>query len=225
MLDRISPLEGRRLLDVGCGSGVYTLRMAERFDEVHAIDIVDEHLELLRSRVPAHLASRIQIEHLDARHLPFEDGSFDVVSAVEVLEHIDGVGRALAEIHRVLTENGRFFISLPNRLFPLETHSVTIAGRVIAGWRLPFLPWVPPLHDRWSTVDTFSPRTVRALLAGAGFGMSRVEYVMPPFDRWEAGRRWIKPLTGVLERTPARRFGVSLLVVARKACAGSQRKT
>lgn len=212
-LERLSPLEGRRLLDVGCGNGVYTLRMAERFEEVHAIDVVDDHLAQFRARLEA--GSNIAVEKIDAIALPWPDDYFDVVTAIEVIEHIDGIGAALAEIRRVLTPDGRLFVAVPNRWYPFETHGIFIRGRYRGGQRLPFLPWIPPLHDRLSRVQTFTPRTLRALLTGADFEMSRPEYVMPPFDRSEAGARWIRPLTDALERTPARRFGVSLLVCAK----------
>ena len=138
------------------------------------------------------------------------------MTAIEVLEHLEEVGTVLAEVRRVLAPNGRFYITVPNRLFPFETHTVTIGHRHITGRRVPLLPWIPSLHDRWTDVGSFTVRTLRALLCGAGFSMSKPEYVMPPFDRWRTGGRFIRPLTDVLDHTPIRRFGVSLVVCACK---------
>lgn len=214
--ERIAPLAGRKLLDVGCGNGLYTLRMAERFDTVVGIDLVPEHLDEFRNAVPPSLHGRVEILEQSLTAMPWDDETFDVVTAIEVLEHVDDVEHGLSEIYRVMMPGGRLFVAVPNRLFPLETHAVIIGGKYMPGRRIPFLPWIPPLQRRWSEVGNFTARSVTDLLSRAGFVVSRPEYIMPPFDHWQAGQRYIKPLSDAAERSSLRRFGVSVLVCAVK---------
>ena len=211
--ERISPVAGTRLLDVGCGNGLYTREMAPHFSEVAAIDVATEHIaDFRRQGVP----DNVSVHDISATRMPWPDGHFDTATAIEVLEHIDGLSVGLLEIRRVLAPGGRFFVSVPNRLHPIETHSLLVGDKYIPGKRIPFLPWVPPLHDRWSDVRTFTLRTLTAVLVEAGFVVSHAEYVMPPFDHWQAGARFLRPLTDQLEAGPLGRFGVSLLVCAIK---------
>lgn len=91
----------KRLLEVGCGSGLQTVRLADHADEVVAIDIADELIAVARKRCGG--KDNVRFETADARRLPFDDGSFDcVISYGDVLSHIvDGYDQAVSEISRV----------------------------------------------------------------------------------------------------------------------------
>lgn len=95
----------RSLLDVGCGEGVLTERWARRVDgRVVGIDLADDGLRAeWERRAAANLEFRVQ----PAERLPFEDGEFDVATAIEVLEHVPDPEHTLAEMARVA---GRFLI-------------------------------------------------------------------------------------------------------------------
>ena len=204
-------LEGERLLDIGCGNGAYTIALAEGFQEAHGIDIESGRLEIFRDGMGN--AANLFAHEMAAEELSFPAGHFDVVTAIEVLEHIVDLDKALGEVWRVLRPGGAFLISIPNRLFPLETHYVNVAGRQIDGRYLPFLPYLPPLHHRIALARNFSARELDRLLTKRGFRRSEIDYVMPPFDHSRLGRRALKPLLDQLERTPLRIFGVSLIAV------------
>src|SRR5262245_727921 len=68
------------ILDVGCGTGEITSRLAEAFQNarVTGVDLIDAHLEMARERY-ASLSSRVTFQHADAFELPFADASFDLV--------------------------------------------------------------------------------------------------------------------------------------------------
>jgi ubiquinone/menaquinone biosynthesis C-methylase UbiE len=99
------------MLDVGCGEGVVTERLAELLanTEVLGVDADEAHLsEEWRRRS----APNLSFAAGSAYELPFADGSFDVVSAIEVLEHLERPRDALAELSRVA---GRaLLLSVPN---------------------------------------------------------------------------------------------------------------
>lgn len=93
----------RRVLEVGCGTGYFASRVvAELPDaEVVAIDQSPRLVELTAARgVEARVA--------DARDLPFDDASFDVVAALWMLYHVPDLHQALAEVRRVLRPGGVF---------------------------------------------------------------------------------------------------------------------
>lgn len=95
------------LLDCGAGSGAFALAMSKSF-EVHAMDDHAESLEILKQRLPIEsvvVGSCIKI--------PYPDDSFDVVTALDVLEHIPDDGLAVREMIRVLKPGGQFVITVP----------------------------------------------------------------------------------------------------------------
>jgi 2-polyprenyl-6-hydroxyphenyl methylase / 3-demethylubiquinone-9 3-methyltransferase len=103
-----------RVLDVGCGGGFLSNDIARRGHEVTGIDVAADALCVAH----AHDASgRVRYVEGDALALPFEDGSFDAVCAMDVLEHLESPQRAIAESSRVLAPGGLFFFHTFNRNF------------------------------------------------------------------------------------------------------------
>jgi SAM-dependent methyltransferase len=111
-----------------------------------------------------------------AETLPFADGSFDLVSANMVVEHVADPRRMLAEIHRVLRPGGAFAFHTSSRLhWPLW-----LAARVPDRLKLALTEY---LEDR-RAADVFpthyrlnDDRAVRTLAAAAGFRLERLDYV------------------------------------------------
>jgi SAM-dependent methyltransferase len=215
-LARRVDLRGDRLLDIGCGDGAYTVRLAGGFSSVDAIDVQDGPLALFRARIagtPA--AGHITMGEMSAAKLDFPDDTFDVVTAIEVLEHVEELDQALEEIRRVLKPGGRFAFSTPNRWFPFETHGFIYRGRRYPPARAPFLTWIVPLHRRLADARTFTATELRRRLTAAGLRVGSVDYIMPPFDRSAAGRR-LRPVTDLAERSALRWLGMALVVTAAK---------
>lgn len=215
-LRRLRPLEGRRFLDVGCGNGSYTTEIAAGFDETYAVEIEAERLDEFRRVLAERPDQRLfHVAEMSVESLNFPDDHFDVVSAIEVIEHIIDLRSAVKEIYRVLVPGGAFLITAPNRGFPIETHSFKVRGREVSSKRWPFVPWIPPLHRRLSTARNFRPKDLRRLLEPLGFTEIGVDYLMPPFERWGPGR-YLRPITDRLGRTPLKTFGVSVVAAYEK---------
>lgn len=119
-VDEIRP---ESILDVGCGEGVVTERLAHRTGAtVVGVDLDDEHLVAeWRRRETGSLTFRAG----SAYDLPYEDATFDCVCALEVLEHLERPHDALAEIARVARR--AFVVSVPRE--PLWRISHLLAGR------------------------------------------------------------------------------------------------
>ena len=96
-----------RILDVGCGTGEITSRLAEELPaaRVVGVDIIDDHLALARRRYAA-LADRLTFQHGDAFALPFHDGEFDLVVCRHMLQAVPQPERVLGELVRVARPGG-----------------------------------------------------------------------------------------------------------------------
>jgi ubiquinone/menaquinone biosynthesis C-methylase UbiE len=105
---------GLTVLELGCGTGVFTRYFAESRCELVAIDISPDLLERARSRLGL---SEVRLRVEDAEQLSFADATFDRVVGSSVLHHLD-LQRALAEIYRVLKPGGRMAFAEPNMLNP-----------------------------------------------------------------------------------------------------------
>ncbi len=211
------PLMGDRLLDLGCGNGAYTQELARGFGDVDAVDVQSATVADFQRRIcDEGLGDNIEVRVMAGEHLDFPDSYFDAVTCIEVLEHVNCVAETISEVRRVLRPGGLFLLTVPNRAFPFETHMVTIGEYRFPGRRLPGLPYLPQLHERIADARTYTGRSLRRILTRGGFVEVATDYVMPPFDRWKAGRRYLKPVVDLLETGPARVLGVSVVGVYRK---------
>jgi len=144
---------GRRVLDLGCRDGALTRAYADG-NEVVGVDADREALA-----EAAKLGIETQWADLD-EPLAFEDESFDVVVAGELMEHLRDPARFASEARRVLRPGGTFVASVPNA-FRLKNRLRFLIGRK---------PENDPTH-----LHMFSPDEVRALLSG--FEDVRVDYI------------------------------------------------
>jgi len=103
------------ILDVGCGPGGNILFL-KKFGNVTGIDSSEEALSFARTR------GFLKIAKSGGENLPFPDRSFDLVSVLDVLEHIEHDTRALTEIFRVLKKNGILLLTVPAYLWMWSAH-------------------------------------------------------------------------------------------------------
>jgi ubiquinone/menaquinone biosynthesis C-methylase UbiE len=170
LLERLGPLDGRRVLDLGCGKGRFAARLQDGGAEVVGLDV---------SAAMLAGASGLDRVRGSARRLPFAGGVFDAVVAVEVFEHLGDVEAALDEVRRVLRPGGLLAVVDKN------------AGSFNA-----VRPWLPnlalkwlderrgrwmypaggPVRERW-----FWPGAFRRQL-GRRFVEPRVDYLLSPSE-------------------------------------------
>ena len=111
-IDELLPdVEGRHVLDAGCGSGVYAATLADRGADVTGVDVSEAMLAEARERVPAATFHRADLaDGLDV----LETDSVDVVLCQHVFSHLPDLRPALAAFERVLVDGGVLVVSTHN---------------------------------------------------------------------------------------------------------------
>jgi 2-polyprenyl-6-hydroxyphenyl methylase / 3-demethylubiquinone-9 3-methyltransferase len=103
-----------KILDVGCGAGFLANALAEADYDVVGLDASEQSLRVARRYDNS---GRVQYQLGDANHLPYAEGSFQVVCAMDFLEHVEQPAHIVAEAARVLAPGGLFFFHTFNRNF------------------------------------------------------------------------------------------------------------
>jgi 2-polyprenyl-3-methyl-5-hydroxy-6-metoxy-1,4-benzoquinol methylase len=121
MIDEVVGLQGKRLLDVGCGWGELVLSSLELGASAEGIEPNSDEVAISRLLL-ASFGFEPRIYEGFGEELPFADAEFDVVTCQHVLEHVRDIGRVVNEMVRVTRPGGHMVVSVPNYLFPYEGH-------------------------------------------------------------------------------------------------------
>jgi len=158
VLDLLGSLEGKRVLDAGCGDGLYGLAASERGALVTGVDLSTDMLAVARARS---VASGLVVDwkQADVLALPFPDASFDVVIAITMLCVVTDAGCAVGELSRVLAPEGRLVIG------DLHRWSLWALSRRIRGWAG---------NAFWSGAHFWTAHELQKLLTDANLRPGRV---------------------------------------------------
>lgn len=115
VLDLLQPTAGERILDAGCGSGLFTAPLLERSAQVTGLDLSLPMLRHARAALPSGKFAPLAG---DLCQLPFAGGRFDRSVSVTALEFVADGRRALAELFRVTRPGGWIVVATLNRLGP-----------------------------------------------------------------------------------------------------------
>jgi ubiquinone/menaquinone biosynthesis C-methylase UbiE len=208
---RYVDLDGKRILDIGCGVGAFVRRLREFSPQVCGTDIDAERVKEGSHQLP-HLGLAV------GEHLPFADETFDVILLHEVLEHVTDDLATLREARRVLAPGGKIVIFCPNRLYPFETHGIFLGKRYVFG-NVPLVGYLPDVvRDKLVPhARAYTKHGLRRIYRRAGLRARLHSYVFPGFDHVIARRklvgRALRWLVYPLENGPLRIFGLSHFVV------------
>jgi SAM-dependent methyltransferase len=214
-LSEVRPFGGRRLLDIGCGTGEFLALAREHGWQPHGVELSPRGAALARQRgLPVHASA----DALDA-------ASFDAVTLWNVVDFFLRPVEQMREIHRVLAPGGLVFVRTPNAVFQAAAWRLS---RVVI-WPAPLAKLVADAHFFQPLV--WGPSTLRTLLLCAGFGDVRV-WNSPvshgdPYRVASAAReRLIGSVKGVVQRVAHGVYrasrgrlvvGSSILALARKS--------
>ena len=163
VLEALTPLEDQKVLEIACGTGRFTVMLAERGADIVGLDISSAMMTQGREKArAAGVADRIEFLRGDAARLPFPDDHFDTVFAMRFFHLADTPAKFLAEMCRVSKEQV-FFDTFNDR-----------STRVLYNW---LLPMGSRLYGR---------EEVERLIDGAGLTLADASHdFVPPygFDR------------------------------------------
>jgi 2-polyprenyl-6-hydroxyphenyl methylase / 3-demethylubiquinone-9 3-methyltransferase len=173
------PLEGLRLLDVGCGGGLLSEPMARLGAKVTGIDPTARNIGIARLHAEqSGLAIDYRVE--TAEDLAAAGETFDVVLSMEVVEHVADLGAFIADCCRLLSEQGVMFVATLNRTPKSFLFAIVGAEYV--------LRWLPRGTHEWRRFVRPSELAAAARRADAEIGsLTGVSYD-PLRDSWGLSR-------------------------------------
>lgn len=211
MVQQYAPLHNLRVLDVGCGLGMYTSAFLRYTPHVFGIEIEAPRAREALPRAKGVLQSV-------GETLPFANATFDAVFSHEVLEHVNDDILCAHEMVRVTRPGGRIVIFVPNRLYFFETHGIYWRGQYHFGNK-PLVNWLPNgLRNRLAPhVRAYTIRGLRQLFADLPVRVVAHTQIYPGYDnivaRWPQFGRMLQSITYTMENTPFSVFGLSHFLV------------
>ena len=132
---------GAHIVDLGCGSGVFTDLLQRAGFSMRGVDISPKLIELGRTKYP-----KLELIEGDAENLPFDFESIDGAVLSNLVHHFPDPRRLASEVHRILKPSGRFVAFDPNRLNPFmwlyRDHASPFYSPIgVTANERPILPW------------------------------------------------------------------------------------
>lgn len=220
ILDAAGDRTGGRILDNGCGVGMYLEHLKPLASSAYGLEF--DHERAMEAGTRLHTVVRAAGENL-----PYPNSTFDLVLSHEVLEHVADDRLAMAEIARVLRtpddhhSGGRLTIFVPNRGYPFETHGIYWRGRYHFG-NIPLVNYLPrPLRNRLAPhVRIYSRRDLNELIRGLPLTIVKRTTVFGAYDniiaRFPRAGKALRALLHFLEHTPLQILGLSHFWVLEK---------
>ncbi len=203
-----------RVLENGCGVGMYVRRLAELGGTVTGLEFEFERcLEALKQSE--------RIVNAAGEALPFPAESFDLVLSHEVIEHVSDDRAAVVEMVRALKPGGRIVLFCPNRGYPFETHGIYWRGEYRFG-NIPLVNYLPRRWRDWLAphVRVYSARDLERLFAGLPVRVVERRVIFGAYDnliaRFGGLGRALRSVLQALERTPLQAVGLSHFWVVEK---------
>jgi SAM-dependent methyltransferase len=135
------PLEGRRVLEVGAGSGRDSLELARRGSRIYVLDYVGSSFDVIR-RLAREQGVEVVCVCADATRMPFREGSFALVFHQGLMEHFRDPRPLLRENQRVTEIGGHCLVDVPQRwhVYTIAKHMMIAMNRWFAGWETEYSP-------------------------------------------------------------------------------------
>jgi len=207
VLGMVDSWEGKRVLDLGCGTGRFTIEISKRGAIVTAIDPSTEMLAKLNQKIKNTsingVAHFVNLVNGSAYNLPFENNEFEGCICINVLNHLPNWDKVLSEIHRILIPNGFFIMNFTN-IFSLYLPIalwVNLTKRSVVG----------NVYSRWDIL-----LGVRKKLRQAGFNPEQIMGItLPPLDTPKMMLLPLEKFNTFLRNSSLKRLASTIFVYSR----------
>ena len=203
---------GKQLLEIGCGLGTDLLQFARAGALVTGVDLTPASIELVKKRFALE-GIPVEAQVADAEHLPFPDGSFDVVYSFGVLHHTPNTQKSIDDVYRVLKPGGRIIIMLYHKNsihVYLGAPLYTISHKLHAGGRSLVEDWVRVYDGAENPLGkAYSRSEIRTMFSR--FSNLRFAVCDPIRRKYPAAVNWVN------QNLLSRRWGFWLVIKGTKA--------
>ena len=174
--NRLGSLAGLRVLDIGCGGGILSEPLARLGASVVGADPSESNIAVARSHA-AQSGLSIDYRNIDAEALAAAGEKFDVVLAMEVVEHVADLGLFIEVAAEMVQPGGLLFVATLNRT--VKSFALAIVGAEY------ILRWLPRGTHRWEKFVT--PNELEIAIAQGGMHVTAETGVIYNFlgDRWQ----------------------------------------
>jgi len=223
--DAVPQLSFARVLENGCGIGVYVEKLRPLAHAVFGLDYDFERVAEGAKRMPRPSV----LICAASEHLPYPDNSFDLILSNEVIEHVQDDRAAVEEMVRALRNpdpasgkpGGRLVLFCPNRWYPVETHGIYWRGHYHFG-NVPLVNYLPDgLRNKLAPhVRAYTARGLRRLFVGLPVRIITRTRIFGGYDnliaRFGPAGKLIRGMLYFIEQTPLNVLGLSHFWVVEK---------
>ena len=203
-------LTGRKCLDLGSGSGIFSCLLSSRGGAISAMDLTEAGVGLSK-RTAGIYSAPVDVVRGDAENNPFRDGNFDFVFSWGVLHHTSDMATAVREMGRIVAPGGQGLMMVYHRrsvVYYLHgLYWLLVRGKLFAGYNLERVQdfYTDGFYHRYLTKSE-----LRDLLAAAGLRVTR-------FTVTQYKKKILPFIPGALDRYLKSRFGMCLVAEFEKA--------
>ena len=197
IMEWLNPEEGERILDVACGVGELSLKIARRGGEIYGIDMSEDAIDFAK-RLSGRAKIACEFKIGDAEHLPYPDDNFDKIVCSSSLEHFKDDSQALQEMRRVLKPKGRIVLTVDSLTYPISNE-------------------LKDKHREMCFVaHYYTLETLEETLNNTGFEMYRSGYLLNSFLTDFLYKFWVKYRPSTILWLAISMFGYPVLLISDK---------
>jgi 2-polyprenyl-6-hydroxyphenyl methylase / 3-demethylubiquinone-9 3-methyltransferase len=164
-----------KILDIGCGAGMLTNFLSEKGHRVTGIDLSEKSLSVAEK---FDTTNTVEYIHADANQLPFSEEQFDVVCAMDILEHVQTPHQLIRQASRVLKNNGLFFFHTFNK--NLLSYLLIIKA---VDWFVPHAPKNMHIYDLFISLKDIKKMCTEEHLKISSLRGFRLKFLQAPLFR------------------------------------------
>ncbi|WP_157871346.1 class I SAM-dependent methyltransferase [Pseudodesulfovibrio piezophilus] len=179
---QFSRYRGKKVLEVGVGAGTDFLQWVRCGAEAHGVDLTPAAIAHTTTRLDAYGLKAASLGVADCEHLPFDDGTFDLVYSWGVIHHTPDTGAALSELIRTVRPGGEIKVMIYNRHSPVALYRwwkmAALKGKP---WKS--LNWVMDHHMESKGSKAYTEAEARAMFESRGTTLESITKYLTCYDR------------------------------------------